>query len=211
MPQALILAGDHYHDARDAFAGVGAALAAAGVAATGTVDFAAFDAQLAGTDLLVIHRDGLASPDGRGAAPAPWMRPAQERALERFVLGGGGFLALHNAAWAYPWRGGYRRTLGGYYLGHPPPARFRVAVVDPAHPVTAGVPPYELEDEQHWLYWDFDRVAPLLVSQGRDGRQSVCGWAHAHGRGRVVYLPHGHTRAALLAPPVQSCAWRRWR
>jgi len=141
MPQALILAGDHFHAAGDAFAGVGAALAAAGGEAACTEDFAAFDARLAGTDLLVIHRDGLAAPGGRGAAPAPWMRPAQERALARFVLGGGGFLALHNAAWASPWRGGYRRTRGGYYLGHPPPARFQVAVVDPAHPVTAGVPP----------------------------------------------------------------------
>lgn len=64
---------------------------------------------------------------------------------------------------------------------------------------------YDVEDEQHWLHWDFERVTPLLVSRGPDGRQSVSGWAHSYGQGRVVYLPHGHTPEAMTHPMVQLC------
>ena len=203
---ALILAGDYYHNANDAFEGVGAALKAEGIAVEGTTDFAHFHERLPAQQLLVIHRDGMQFPNGPQASPIRWMQPEQEDAIEQFVLNGGGFLALHNAGWDYPWQGGYRRTLGGYYIGHPAIARFRVEVVNTAHPVTAGVASYEIEDEQHWLHFDFDRVTPLLVSQGlgNDGRQSVSGWAYEYGRGRVVYLPHGHTLPVIQHPSFQQ-------
>lgn len=204
--RALILAGDTYHNPDDAFTGVGAALTREGMAVECTTDFARFHERLPALHLLVIHRDGMEYPHGLEAGPVRWMRPEQEEAIEQFVLNGGGFLALHNAGWDYPWQGGYRRTLGGYYIGHPPVARFRVEVVNTTHPVTAGVASYEIEDEQHWLHWDFDRVTPLLVSQGlgNDGRQSVSGWAYEYGRGRVVYLPHGHTLPAIQHPSFQQ-------
>ena len=204
--RALILAGDAYHNPSDAFEGVGEALRTEGIAVECTTDFAHFHERLPALQLLVIHRDGMEYPNGIQAGPARWMRPEQEDAIEQFVLNGGGFLALHNAGWDYPWQGGYRRTLGGYYIGHPPVARFRVEVVNTSHPVTAGVASYEIEDEQHWLHWDFDRVTPLLVSQGlgNDGRQSVSGWACEYGRGRVVYLPHGHTLPVIQHPSFQQ-------
>ncbi len=193
-PQALILAGDHYHNANDAFVGVGSAPEALGIRVHCTTDFAALGAAaLADKDLLVILRDGVEFPQGASGTSVVWMQPDQEEAIEQFVLGGGAFLALHNAGWAYPWQGGYRRTLGGYYIGHPPLASFEVQVVNRGHPVTAGVESYQITDEQHILYVDHDRVQILLVSRGQDGKQSVAGWAYSYGWGRVVYLPHGHT------------------
>ena len=204
MTQALLLAGDYYHNPQFAFDGVGAALRAQEIEVVCTTDYAALGAEaLAGVQMLVILRDGIQFPDGPDAPPVVWMQPAQEDAIEQFVLGGGAFLALHNAGWAYPTKGGYRRTLGGYYIGHPPYARFAVEVVNHEHPVTAGVESYEIEDEQHWLHWDYDRVTPLLISQGQDGRQSVSGWAYEYGQGRVVYLPHGHTPDSILHPAFQ--------
>ena len=202
--RALILAGDHYHNPSDAYTGVGAALQREGIDLEPTTDFARFHELLAGKHLFVMHRDGIEHPDGMSAPPVRWMQPGQEDAVEQFVLQGGGFLALHNAGWDYPWQGGYRRTLGGYYIGHPPVARFRVEVVNRMHPVTAGVASYDIEDEQHWLHFDYDRVTPLLVSKGRDGRQSVSGWAYEYGQGRVVYLPHGHTLPVILHPAFQQ-------
>ncbi|MCL5998149.1 MAG: ThuA domain-containing protein [Chloroflexi bacterium] len=202
--RALILAGDHYHNPSDAFEGVGAALKHEGVDVECTIDFAQFHERLQGKHLFVLLRDGMEFPNGRDAAPVRWMQPGQEDAIEQFVLQGGGFLALHNAGWDYPWQGGYRRTLGGYYIGHPAIASFHVEVASKTHPVTAGVASYEIEDEQHWLHFDYDRVTPLLVSQGQDGRQSVSGWAYAYGQGRVVYLPHGHTLAVIQHPSFQQ-------
>ena len=196
--KALILAGDHFHNPDDAFEGVGSVLKSEGIEVECTRDFATLNKEmLADKNLFVIHRDGIEFPNGREAGPVAWMQPHQEEAIEQFVLEGGGFLALHNAGWAYPWKGGYRRTLGGYYIGHPAFAKFRVEVVNKIHPITTEVESYEIEDEQHLLHCDYDRVEVLLISQGEDGRQSVSGWAHEYGKGRVVYLPHGHTLGVL--------------
>ena len=203
--KALILAGDNYHNADDAFEGVGSVLKAEGLDVTCTTDFAGVGASmLADKALFVILRDGIEFPNGRDAKPVPWMQPAQEEAIEQFVLNGGGFMPLHNAGWAYPWQGGYRRTMGGYFVGHPPIAKFRVEVVNKTHPITAGVESYEITDEQHFLWFDYDRVEVLLVSQGQDGRQSVAGWAYEYGKGRVAYLANGHTLEILRCPMYQK-------
>ncbi len=202
--KGLILAGDHYHDPNIAFEGIGAVLKDERIKYSCTSDYASFGKEsIAEENLLIFHRDGVEFPDRRNS-PVPWMTLEQEEFIEQFVLSGGGFLALHNSAWDYPWKNGYRRTLGGYYIGHPPIADFNVDVVNKTHPVTAGVESYEITDEQHFLYFDYDRVEILLVSQGQDGRQSVSGWAHEYGKGRVVYLPHGHSLKALMHPCVQK-------
>ena len=159
---------------------------------------------LAQKDLFVILRDGMEFPNGREAGPVSWMQPEQEEAIEQFVLEGGGFMPLHNSGWGHPWKGGYRRTFGGYYVGHPAIAKFAVEVVNKNHPVTVGVKSYEIVDEQHFLWFDYDRVEVLLVSHGQDGRQSAAGWAYEYGKGRVVYLANGHTLENLQHPTYQK-------
>jgi len=42
------------------------------------------------------------------------------------------------------------------------------------------------------------------MSQGQDGRQAVSGWAYEYGKGRVVYLPHGHTLEVIRHPMFQK-------
>ena len=203
--RALLLAGDRAHDPGYVFDGIGAALGAEGIEVDCTSDYKAIGAEtLADKDLFVVLRSGVAYVNGPDAAPVPWIQPDQEEAIEGFVLQGGGFLALHNAGWGYPWKDGYRRTLGGYYIGHPPRASFHVEVVNHDHPVTDGVEDYDIVDEQHLLHCDYDRVEMLLVSQGQDGRQSVSGWAHEYGKGRVVFLPHGHKLDEIRHPSNQK-------
>ena len=205
MADALMLAGDRYHKAEDAFSGVGRVLKAAGLDVDFTTDFASVGKErLAGKKLLVFHRDGMEWPGGHDAPPERWMKPHQEEAIEQFVLDGGSFLVLHNSAWNYPWEGAYRRTVGGYYQFHPPFQKFDVKVVDKKHPITAGVTDYEIEDEQHFIWFDPDRVTLLTTSTGKDGRQSAAGFCHEHGKGRVAYLGHGHRLVVLEQPPAQK-------
>lgn len=204
MTNAILLAGDRYHHPEDAFAGVGPALEAAGLSVDATADYAALGADaLRGKKLLCILRDGMLWPNGHDQPSVRWMQPSQEEAIESFVLNGGAFLALHNAGWDYPWQNGYRRALGGYYQGHPPIAPFQVSVVDRDHPITQGVEDYEITDEQHFLWFDPDRVTLLLKSQGRNGMESAAGWAYQYGKGRVAYLANGHTLEILRHPMVQ--------
>ena len=143
-------------------------------------------------------------PNGDDGEPERWMQPNQEEAIEAFVKGGGSFLVLHNSAWNYPHEDGYRRTVGGYYMFHPPFQEFNVHVVDSDHPITAGVTDYSIEDEQHFLWFDYDRVHVLTRSQGHDGRESVAGFCHEYGDGRVVYLGHGHRLSSLQHPMAQK-------
>lgn len=203
MKDALLLAGDRYHRAEDAYAGVGPALEAAGLQVEYTADFGGLNRQaLEGKRLLAILRDGMEWPQGDNQPHQVWMQPHQEEAIEAFVAGGGAFLPLHNAGWAYPWKNGYRRVMGGYYQGHPPVQAFDVQVVA-RHPITAGVQDYEITDEQHFLWFDHDRVQLLLKSQGRNGMESAAGWAYEYGKGRVAYLANGHTLEILQHPMVQ--------
>lgn len=204
MTDAVLLAGDRYHAAADAFQGVGPALEAAGLEVEYTTDFRSLDADLLSDKrLLAILRDGMEWPGGEGEPYRVWMTPDQEQAVERFVQAGGAFLPLHNSGWAYPWRDGYRRVMGGYYQGHPAVKRFAVEVVDTDHPITAGVVDYDIVDEQHFLWFDYERVNLLLKSRGDDGRESAAGWAYDCGQGRVAYLANGHTLEILRHEMVQ--------
>lgn len=204
MPDAVFLGGDRYHKAEEAFAAVGPVLEKAGLTPHYTKDFASIDKKLLqGKRLLVFLRDGMEWPNGHDKDPLVWMQPHQEEAIESFVKGGGGFLALHNSGWRYPWKAGYRRTLAGYYQFHPPLQPFDVYVVDKKHPITAGVTDYEIEDEQHFIWFDPDRVRLLTRSRGKDGRESASGFCHEHGSGRVVYLANGHRQHLLEHAMVQ--------
>lgn len=205
MTDTVMLAGDRYHPAEDAFTGVGKVLNAAGLDTHFTSDFASIDSDLLnGKKLLVFHRDGMEWPDGHDAKPARWMQPHQEEAIENFVLEGGSFLVLHNSAWNYPWDGPYRRTVAGYYQDHPPYKKFSVKVVNTEHPIMQGVTDYEIEDEQHFIWFDPDRVTLLTTSRGDDGRESAAGFCHEYGKGRVAYLGHGHRLVVLEQPPAQK-------
>jgi type 1 glutamine amidotransferase len=198
---AFFLAGDRYHDPQIAFEGVMPTLESAGLATHITSDYTQLSrANLAGKRLLVLHRDGMLFPNGENQPAVRWMTREQESAVDDFVTAGGSFLALHNSGWDYPFDGPYRRVLGGYYLTHPAIAKFEVRVVESTHPVTQGVENYEIVDEQHWLWWDYDRVTLLLTNHGADGRQSAAGWAYQHGLGRVVFLANGHTSEAHAQP-----------
>ena len=204
MSDALFLAGDRYHDAKLAHSAIGPILEAAGLDVTYTTDFASIDSEsLAGKKLLVFHRDGMEWPNGHEGKPEAWMQPHQEEAIEEFVQNGGSFFALHNSGWAYPWQGGYRRVLGGYFQFHPPFQTFNVYVVDGDQPITEGISDYEIEDEQHFIWYDPDGVHLLLRSQGDDGRESAAGWAREYGKGRVVYQAQGHRQVSLEHPMVQ--------
>ena len=153
--------------------------------------------------LGVLKGEGIRWPRGEDGEYSVWMEPHQEEAVEGFVRGGGAFLPLHNAGWAYPWKNGYRRVMGGYYQGHPPVRSFTVTVEDSQHPITRGVSDYEIVDEQHFLWFDYDRVDLLLKSRGEDGKESAAGWAYEYGSGRVAYLANGHTLENLRHEMVQ--------
>ena len=142
------------------------------------------------------------------AKPSPqmWIKEEQGAALKEFVNAGGGFYALHNCSHISLSSKNYREVMGGGYVGHPPLRPFQVRSVND-HPITKGMKPFMVNDEQHYVDYDKDKAHIILEAENVDGlgyealgTKSVSGWAYEFGNGRVVFTAIGHTIHALWAP-----------
>lgn len=113
--------------------------------------------------------------------------------VQRAVLGGMGFVALHSAHYSKP----FRRLLGttASLKWREADEKERLWNLQPAHPLTAGLPDhFELEREE--MYGErFDVPDPdelLMLSwfQGGEVFRSLATWRRGHGT--VVYFRPGH-------------------
>jgi len=130
-------AGGWYHDS-DRFAPMlKAALAPYGFNFSYTTDAADLNAtNLAKYDALLIYSNHRAI-----AAP-------QEKALLDFVAGGKGLLALHSSSFCFQNSPAYIALLGAQFERHGT-GEFTVALVNPSHPVLAGLQPFQVWDETY--------------------------------------------------------------
>lgn len=109
------------------------------------------------------------------------------------VLNGMGFIPLHSAHYSKPFIRlmGTRCSLRWRAVGE----RERLWVVDPAHPIAAGLDPY-FEIEQEEMYGEpFDVPPPdelVLVSWFAGGEIFRSGACYRRGRGRIFYFRPGH-------------------
>src|SRR5207244_12068435 len=76
--------------------------------------------------------------------------PEQERALQAFVEDGGGLVAIHSASGSFGNSAVWTRLIGGKFAGHAPGLfPLRVEIVDPQHPIMAGVKEFTVTDEEY--------------------------------------------------------------
>jgi type 1 glutamine amidotransferase len=205
-----------------------------------TIDYAGLSASLLKSyQLLLIMREGVIWPDGYSGAdfyaayegnlenasdflpakPVPWMTEDQGLAIKNFVSSGGGFYALHDASHISLSCKNYRDVMGGAFVGHPPLRPFEVHATKNAHPITAGMQTFVVNDEQHYVQYDKDPRYVILESENRDGltfqnygTKSPSGWAYDYGKGRVVFTAVGHTNHAMWNPQYLELQKRsvRW-
>jgi type 1 glutamine amidotransferase len=146
-------------------------------------------------------------------------------ALERFLVAGGRWLALHGTnsvlrylkgrGWDAPREAQpFMNLLGSQFIAHPPIAPYRVEVSDEAHPLVAGIEPFETDDELYLceyfgdthalLHTRFRGRAPGFVREdwmGGDERRLVM-YLHRHGEGEVLYCTLGHCRGRYDMQPM---------
>jgi type 1 glutamine amidotransferase len=202
---ALVLIGDGPHEPQHLEQGLAPAFAAAGITPHFTVDVRALSSEnLSRVKLLVVLRDGLMRPTDDPKSFHCWVTREHEQAVVDFVDHGGGFLNLHNALGLYPENGPYLKLAAGRYIGHGPLERFRVEAVDQEHPITRGIAPFTVADEQHTPVVDHPRVRMLLRSRSDAGVLGDAGWVYEPGAGRLCHLACGHTREALTHPAYQQ-------
>jgi hypothetical protein len=159
---------------------------------------------------------------------------AQE-ALRKWLNAGGRWYALHgtnsllrlldNGLWDAPrWAPLHMELVGSQFISHPPIAPYRVTVADPAHPLVAGVKPFETTDELYHLECHGDLHVLLEAKCAEPGAGFVEAdkapgthpvfYIKTHGEGGVLYLTLGHCRGhydlqplAEWWPAVDRCAW----
>jgi type 1 glutamine amidotransferase len=156
-------------------------LAEQGIAASVANDFADVEKWLPVSRLLITYVAG------------PYPDPAQCRAIEGWLEGGGHWLGLHGTSGGRAERvagSRQRRTvktehhalLGSYFLTHPPIRRIRVEVRDRDHPLTRGLgASFEVEDEPYFVeLQDSGATRVLLTAEyGPDAVSPVIGTLYA--------------------------------
>jgi type 1 glutamine amidotransferase len=161
-----------------------------------------------GPDAYTAYEADLETPKSfPDPSPITWMTEEQGMAIKNFVNDGGGFYALHNCSNISLSSKNYREVMGGAYISHPPLRPFEVHATKNAHPITAGMKPFIVNDEQHYVIYDKDPKYAILEAENIDGLQfrdlgtkSVSGWAYDFGKGRVVFTAVGHTIHAMWNP-----------
>jgi type 1 glutamine amidotransferase len=227
-PRALALIGDRYHNPDYIRVSLNRVFKELDIPIDYTIQYDRLSAGLLKDyQLLLILRDGMIWPDGYlgpdaywsyeadletpnsfpEAKPVNWITEEQGSAIKDFVTSGNGFYALHNCSHISLSSKNYRDVMGGAYISHPPLRPFQVRASQNKHPITTGMSPFIVNDEQHYVTYDKDPKYVILEAENIDGlkfedlgTRSISGWAYDFGKGRVVFTAVGHTIHAMWNP-----------
>jgi len=145
-------------------------------------------------DVLVITKEERLFPES--PEPGRWMDEELQLAIERYVSSGGALLALHSGL-AYQSDGIYRRMLRGWFLHHPEQKTVRYSHVTAPHPVRlSSASDFAFKDEHYFVHCEEDKTNVFLRSESEDG-ESIAGWTHDYGAGRILCLTPAHTLEGL--------------
>jgi type 1 glutamine amidotransferase len=146
----------------------------------------------------------------------------QERALEKFVEDGGGIVGIHGASFSFGNSKAWMRLLGAKFTGHIPGTHpLNIVIADPKHPITAGIEPFTIIDEEY--KHDFADVDRHVLGRFRErppksdqkANMDIV-WTREVGKGRVFYCSLGHGKDAWENPSwqkliVQGILWSAGR
>lgn len=122
-------------------------------------------------------------------------------------------VALHHSICAFDDWPEYWNIVGGKYFHKPTTIggkeyaacsyihdlHFIVKNANPKHPVTKGVPDFEIFDETYKGYYVADNITPLLTTDEQSSNR-VIGWAKKYGKARIVVLQSGHDAPTFENP-----------
>jgi hypothetical protein len=177
-------------------------------------DFQDIERWLPGTDLLVTYVAGPFPAGAGNAALASWLEKGGRWFALHGTSGGKAVKTQHNGIPVKQMvKGEHHKTLGCFFLNHPPLREFQVSVVG-AHRVTEGLPKrFAVQDELYLVELQDPGASRILLTTELakdpsppgfgfyfdkdtalqpDGKTRVLGYARAIGRGEVVYVGLGH-------------------
>ena len=102
------------------------------------------------------------------------------RALEGFVRGGGGFLAVHSASASYKAKSRWFDVLGGRFIGHGKIEPFTLRRVDGG--IFGGIGDFTVHDELYLHDCDAANTVHFVADTAKGPEPQV--WTRADGKGR---------------------------
>ncbi|MDH5398239.1 MAG: ThuA domain-containing protein [Cyclobacteriaceae bacterium] len=114
----------------------------------------------------------------------------QEKALLDFVAGGKGFLPIHCASYCFRNSDEYIKLVGAQFKSHGLDS-FSTAILDVAHPVTAGFQGFETWDETY-VHEKHNADRTVLMERTEGDHTEPWTWVRQHGKGKVFYTAYGH-------------------
>lgn len=132
----------------------------------------------------------------------------QQKAMERFVEGGKGWMGIHSASdteYDWPW---YAELVGAYFKSHPPGGqRVHVKIENRGNPSTNGLPNLWIRPDE-WYDWKENPRAKVQVLASIDEsyyrpenpQDHPIAWCHWQGKGRAWYTEMGHFKEAYSEP-----------
>ncbi len=134
----------------------------------------------------------------------------QQKAMEGYIRGGGGFVGIHAAAdteYDWPW---YNKLVGAYFKSHPNNPNVRKAtvnVIDKTHPATRELPDKWERMDEWYNYKDINPDLKVLAKLdeksyegGENGDNHPTIWYHEYDGGRAFYTGGGHTKESFADP-----------
>ncbi len=145
----------------------------------------------------------------------PSADPADSVLLKNLARKGMPMFFMHHAICSFQGWSGFGKVVGGHYVlegyaGAPVPLStyahdldLPVGIVDPGHPVTAGLEDFVIRDEGYLDLLVMEGITPLLVT-GHSQCTSPLAWINRYGESTVVYLMLGHDRQAYGHPSFRQ-------
>lgn len=131
-----------------------------------------------------------------------WREPRAEEevaGLLAFVAQGGGLLVLHNGV-SLQSAPELAQLHGAKFTGHPPYTElaFQLTEEGAAHPLSAGLPGFVMEEEPYRYELDPLAQVQVLLTYRHEGQDYPAAWTRTYGLGRVAVLAPGHHLPSFL-------------
>ena len=207
----LILLGGRYHD----FDGFARAMApiyeAEGWPIEATYDLDVLTClDKVGCEIVLVYTCFSKNEPDQAERTPERLTDEQVRGLADWVQKGGALLAAHCATVVGESGPELGRLLGGTFISHPPPFTFTISPVSDEHPITRGVPAFDVYDEFY-----MERCEPSVKIHMIAVDQTVAHpmvWSKQEGAGRVVHIAPGHFPEVWNLRPyqrlmVQAVSW----
>lgn len=148
------------------------------------------DALSKNPDLIILSAENQRTPQQTDLRE--WLTPEMSRLITTYVEHGGSWLGLHSGMSNYPTDSGYIQMLKGYFIQHPEPlpVTYKCDLVE--------TPSQFVIQDEHYQVGFVDDYTHIFLRSFSDAGESVAGWRHFYGSGKVAGYVPAHDISGML-------------